>query len=114
MEVDIFRNILTGDDSWFMLEFQHTVKWSLSREDVSKRARRQIGTKIILIVIWGVDGFHVAGLMSSQRSFNSEYFVRHLLAPIAAKVFPWGEFHILVDHSFTWITTKSTFHRVLE
>jgi hypothetical protein len=31
-----FRKILTGDESWFMLECQHAVKWNLSCEDVSK------------------------------------------------------------------------------
>jgi hypothetical protein len=40
-----FHNILTGEESWFMLEYQHAVKWSLSREDVSERVRHQIGTK---------------------------------------------------------------------
>jgi hypothetical protein len=45
-EANKFRNILTGDESWFMLECQHVVKWSLSREDVSERVRQQIGTKI--------------------------------------------------------------------
>jgi hypothetical protein len=28
--------------------------------------------------------------MTSQRSFNSEYFVSHVLAPMLAKVFPGG------------------------
>jgi hypothetical protein len=39
MEVNKFRNILTDDESWFMPEYQHAVKWSLSREDVSERVR---------------------------------------------------------------------------
>jgi hypothetical protein len=34
MEANNFRNLLTSDESWFMLEYQHAVKWSLSREDV--------------------------------------------------------------------------------
>jgi histone-lysine N-methyltransferase SETMAR len=41
-------------------------------------------------VIWGVDRFQVIDLMTSQGSFNSEYFVSHVLAPILAKVFPRG------------------------
>jgi hypothetical protein len=45
MEASKFRNILTDDESRFMLEYQHTVKWSLSRDDVSERVRQQIGTK---------------------------------------------------------------------
>jgi hypothetical protein len=44
MEVNKFRNILTGEESWFMLEYQHAVKWSLSREDGSERMRQQTGT----------------------------------------------------------------------
>jgi hypothetical protein len=44
MEADKFRNILTGDESCFMLEHQHAMKWSLSREDLSERVRQQIGT----------------------------------------------------------------------
>jgi hypothetical protein len=46
--------------------------------------------KSVFIVIWGVEGFHVVDLITSQPSFNSEYFVSHLLAPMAAKVFPRG------------------------
>jgi hypothetical protein len=67
----------------------------------------------MLTVIWGVDGFHVVDLMTSQRSFNSEYFMSYALAPMVAKVFPGGEIHILVDYNFTWGTAESTFQRPL-
>jgi hypothetical protein len=66
-------------------------QWSLSREDVSERVRQQIGTKkFILTVIWGANGFHVADLMTSQRSFNSEYFISRVLDSMVAKVSPRG------------------------
>jgi hypothetical protein len=53
METNQFHHILTGDENWFTLEYQHAVKWSLSPEDVSERVRQQIGTKqIILTAIW--------------------------------------------------------------
>jgi hypothetical protein len=91
MEANKFHDILTGDESWFMLEYQQAVKWSLSREDVSESLRQQIDRKTsMLTVTCGVDSFYVVDLMTSQRSFNSEYFVSHVLAPIAAKVFPRG------------------------
>jgi hypothetical protein len=64
-------------------------------------------------VIWGVDGFHAVDLMISQRSFNSDYFVSHVLAPMIAKVFPGGEFHTRINDNFTWITAESTFQRRL-
>jgi hypothetical protein len=34
-----FRNIFTGNKSWFMFEYQGAVKWSLSREAISERVR---------------------------------------------------------------------------
>jgi uncharacterized membrane protein len=67
----------------------------------------------MLTVIWGADGFHVVDLMTSQRSFHFEYFVSHVLAPMIAKIFPRGEFHILVDYNFTLITAESTFQSPL-
>jgi hypothetical protein len=67
----------------------------------------------MLTVISGVNSFRVVDLMTSQRSFNSEYFVTPVLALMLAKVFPQGEFDILVDYNFIWRTTESTFQRPL-
>jgi hypothetical protein len=53
MEANKFRHILTGDESWFMLEYHHAVKWSLSREYVSERVRQQIGTKNVCSLLLG-------------------------------------------------------------
>jgi hypothetical protein len=39
MEAKKFREILPGDENWFMLEYQHAVKRSPSRENVSERVR---------------------------------------------------------------------------
>jgi hypothetical protein len=44
----------------------------------------------MLTVIWGVDGFRVVDLMASQCSFNAEYFVNHVMAPMIAKILPQG------------------------
>jgi hypothetical protein len=53
MEANPFRIVLTGNKSWFMLEYQHAVKWSLSREDVSEKVRQQIGTKKLCSLLFG-------------------------------------------------------------
>jgi hypothetical protein len=90
-EASKLHDILTGDESWFTVEYQHSAKWSVFRENVPSRVRQDIGTKrFMLAVIWGVDDFHVVDLMTSQRSFNSEYFVNHVVAPMIAKAFPKG------------------------
>jgi histone-lysine N-methyltransferase SETMAR len=49
----------------------------------------------MLTVIWGVDRFRVVDLMISHCSFSPEYFVSHVLAAMAAKVFPRGR----ISHS---------------
>jgi histone-lysine N-methyltransferase SETMAR len=41
-------------------------------------------------VIWGLNGFHIVDLMTSQRSFNSEFFLSYVLALMVAKSFPRG------------------------
>jgi hypothetical protein len=44
----------------------------------------------MLTVIWGIDSFHVVNLMTSQHSFDSQYFVDHVKIPLVGKVFPNG------------------------
>jgi hypothetical protein len=34
LEKGQFRNVMTGDESWFTLQFQHSAKWDVSRDDV--------------------------------------------------------------------------------
>jgi histone-lysine N-methyltransferase SETMAR len=105
MEKSNFHHIVTGDESWFTLELQQSAKWSTSGEDVPQRVRQQIRTrKFMLTVIWGVDRFHVVDLMTSQRSFDSQYFVDNIMVPLVEKVFPKGRnpharrLHLHLDH----------------
>jgi hypothetical protein len=53
MDANKFRNVLTGDESWFMLEYQHAVQWSFSREDGSEKVRQQIGTTNLCSLLFG-------------------------------------------------------------
>jgi hypothetical protein len=69
--------------------------------------------KTMLTVIWGVDGFHIADLMTSQNSFNLSTSSVMPWHRWLRKFFPGGEFHILVNYNFTWITSESTFQRPL-
>jgi hypothetical protein len=41
-------------------------------------------------VIWGVGDFHVVDLMTSQRSFDSQYFVSNVMTLLIANIFPQG------------------------
>jgi hypothetical protein len=82
-----FRNIVTGNESWFTLECQHSAKWTVSRDDVPEKARQAIGTsKVMLTVIWGVNWFHGRDLMTSQRTLDSDDFVNQSMTSLTQKV----------------------------
>jgi hypothetical protein len=42
----------------------------------------------MLTVIWGIDGFHVVDLMIERHSYNTQYFLSHILEPLLPAVFP--------------------------
>jgi predicted ATPase len=39
-----FRHIITGDENWFYLEYQHASQESVSRDEVPQRVNPAIGT----------------------------------------------------------------------
>jgi hypothetical protein len=84
--------MITGDESWFCFESQHTSQWSASRDEVPQRVDAAIGTaQFMLMAIWGVNGFHLLDLMPSQCRFNAQCFVKHIMAPLVQRVFPQGK-----------------------
>jgi hypothetical protein len=88
-EKNKFRRFVSRNESWFTLEFHHSTKWSVSRDDVPQKVKQQIeAQKFMLTVIWGIDGFHVVGLMIEQHSYNTQYFLSHILEPLLPAVFP--------------------------
>jgi hypothetical protein len=47
-----FHHIITGDESWFYLEYQHASQWSVSRDEVPQRVDLTIGTaKFMLMAV---------------------------------------------------------------
>jgi histone-lysine N-methyltransferase SETMAR len=84
-----FHNFVTGDESWFYLEYNYPSQWSLSRDEVPQNVKPDIGTvNFMLTVIWGINGFHIIDLMPAQCRFNSQYFVEHVMTPLVQKLFP--------------------------
>jgi hypothetical protein len=63
-EFDSFRMLVTGDENWFVLEYQHSAKWSVARDEVPTRMNETISTgEMMLTVIWGIDGLHVIDMI---------------------------------------------------
>jgi hypothetical protein len=90
-EKNKLEKFVTGDESWFTLEYHHSAKWNVSRDHVPQKVKQQLGLqKFMLAVIWGIDGFHVVDLMTEQHSYNKQYFLCHILEPRLLAVFPDG------------------------
>jgi hypothetical protein len=82
---------VTGNESWFTLEFHHSTKWGGSRDDVAQKAKQQIETqKSMLTVIRGIDGFHVVDLMTEQHSYTISPFLSQIFEPLLFTVCPDG------------------------
>jgi hypothetical protein len=82
---------VTNDKSWFVLEYQHSAKWSVVRDEVPRRVTQTIGTrKVTLTVIWGIDGFHVVDMTPPVGRFNTESFLPHIMDTFLATGFPDG------------------------
>jgi hypothetical protein len=57
-----FHHIITGDDSWFYLEYQHASYWLTSCNKLSQKEHPAIGTaKFVLTAIWGRQRLPPAG-----------------------------------------------------
>jgi hypothetical protein len=88
-EKNNIQRFVTGDESWFALEFHHSTKWSVSRDNVPQKVKQQTGTQnFMLAVIWTIDGFHVVDLVTEQHNYNTQYFLSHSLEPLLLAVFP--------------------------
>jgi hypothetical protein len=45
-EENKFQRYMTWDESQFILEFHHSMKWSVLRDDILQKVKQQIGLKI--------------------------------------------------------------------
>jgi hypothetical protein len=88
MQKNNFRKVMTGNESRFSLKTGHSAQWSVCRDDVGTTTKPTIGApKFMLTVMWGIKGFHVVDLMTSQNQFNSQYFVEHIMVPLVQEIF---------------------------
>ena len=81
-----FRNILTGDQSWFTLTYSANGMWLEPDEYPYKYAKDTIGSKkVMLTVIWNPFGFYIIDFLPEGRSFDSSYFIENILIPLESK-----------------------------
>ena len=81
-----YRNIITGDESLFLYQYHPKGKWCVESEERPEFADDQTcHQKIMVTIIWGVWGFYIVDCLISGISFNSSYFMEHILNQLIEK-----------------------------
>ena len=79
-----FRDIVTGDESWFLQHYDHERIWSVSADEVPTRVRPTISVrKTMLTVFLSVRGAILINWLPADEKFNSGYFCSNVLEPLA-------------------------------
>ena len=81
-----YRNIITGDQSWFLYKYQYSGKWILETNENPKGDGSKISiSKIMFTIIWGVYGFYVIDMLPNDCKYNSQYFIDNILQKLIEK-----------------------------
>jgi hypothetical protein len=70
-----FDHVITGDESWFFIDYPNESVWAGSRDEVPIRIKQTIDTEMCLIsVLWSANGIHSLIDIPKGESFNSLFF----------------------------------------
>lgn len=68
------HDIITGDESWFYLNYSPDGCWARKSQDVPVHVRPGIWTqKFMLTIFWGIRGFYLIDVLPHGMNFNSTY-----------------------------------------
>lgn len=75
---------VTGDESWFYLNYEYEQKWVQSGEEPPTRVKRMISDeKVMITVFWNPNGFQVIDALPRDQTFNAYYYTNNILAPLS-------------------------------
>jgi histone-lysine N-methyltransferase SETMAR len=110
-----WRNLITGDESWFLYSYAFKGKWCLI-DDTNPKAvcQKNSWNKNMVTIFWSVFGFHVVDVLPQGESFNSSYFCANIISPLAEQKDSYGyethrrKVHIHFDNCKVHRSKKST------
>lgn len=81
-----YRDIITGDQSWFLYNYSPKGQWVLEDEEAPTFPKSSIITdKMMLTVIWGVFGTYILDELPEGEHLNSKYFIEHIIKQLEAQ-----------------------------
>ena len=85
-----YYSIITGDESWFYLSTNHEAQWLPPGKEVSKRERKMVTSKkIMLSIFWNPEGFHLVKVVPEDTVFDKHYFINEILCHLSDLVSLW-------------------------
>ena len=66
-------DFVTADESWFHHEYFHEGQWAAAAEDVGERVKQVFAPKTMVVIAWGVRGFHIVESLPAGKTFTGEY-----------------------------------------
>ena len=86
-----FNFIISGDESWFVYDYDHQRKWVIDNEIPDERViRTNIVKKTMITLFIGIKGIVLFDIKPKKQKINGEYFISNIIqkiekSPIAAK-----------------------------
>lgn len=79
-----FKQIITGDESWFYMTYDHSKRWavSLDNDEVFTNTGFQV-QKFMFTIMWNPSGFHIIDIMRPKERFNTDYHINNIVRPLA-------------------------------
>jgi hypothetical protein len=86
-ELNLFEHVITGDESWFFLDYQRDSLRAESRDAVPERSKQKIDTeKCLIFVLWCVTGIHTLIDVLNGMMENADFFCHAVMSSLIADV----------------------------
>jgi histone-lysine N-methyltransferase SETMAR len=82
-----FERIITGDESWFYLQYANESAWAESRDQLPVRVSQKINTeKCLISVLWSANGIHALLDVPKGDSYNSRFFCEAVMPSVVSNI----------------------------
>jgi hypothetical protein len=102
---DDWHHLVTGDEFWFFLAYSPCRMWTLTRDDMASKPRRETQTaKFMFPIMWNPLGFHVIDKLPDGVTMNANYYTENTPGTLEEKHSRMEERRMEGDLSCRWTT----------
>jgi hypothetical protein len=80
----VWYDILTLNESWFYFTTNHELVWLPEGIEAPERERITVQSrKMMATIVWNPTGFYRIGALPKGMTFSADYYISHILGPLA-------------------------------